>query len=88
MSETSHSSDNTAGNSPSLQTTVINIQTDVTVSPEMLTKCNWQTLRRIATEGTVAQQDCLIDWGYASIPAWMFEELFFLAKGEEWQQDD
>lgn len=66
----------------------INIQTDVNVSPAMLSKCSWKVLVRIAREGSKEQQDCLIDWGYAGIPAWQFEELFFIAKGEEWQQDD
>ena len=53
----------------------------------MLSKCNWATLCRIANEGTIEQQDCLIHWGYAGIPAWQFEELYFMAKGEEWQQN-
>ena len=66
--------------------TVINIQTDVTVTPSMLSKCNWQTLCRIAKEGTEEQQDCLIAWGYSGIPAWQFEDLYFMAKGEEWSQ--
>jgi hypothetical protein len=52
----------------------------------MLSKCNWQTLCRIAKEGTEEQQDCLIAWGYSGIPAWQFEDLFYMAKGEEWNQ--
>ena len=66
---------------------MINIQTDMNVTPESLSKSSWKCLVRIAQEGTEQQQETLIDWGYRSIPAWQFEELYFLAKGEEWEQD-
>ena len=66
---------------------MINIQADINVTPESLSKSSWSALVRIAQEGSAQQQDCLIDWGYSSIPAWQFEELFFLAKGEEWEQE-
>jgi hypothetical protein len=67
---------------------MINIQTDLLpLSPTVLSKMSRSNLERIATEGTKEQKDALIDWGYANIPAWFFEELFFIATGEEWQQD-
>jgi len=46
-----------------------------------------RNLERFATYGSQQQKDSLIDWGYSGLPAFLFEELFFLATGEEWQQD-
>jgi hypothetical protein len=67
---------------------MIDIQKDLLpLSPSVLSKMNRNTLERIATEGTAAQKQDLIDWGYAGLPAWFFEELYLMATGEEWQQD-
>jgi hypothetical protein len=46
----------------------------------------WQ-LEQFARHGNHQQKESLTDWGYSGIPAWQFEELYFLAYGEEWQQD-
>ena len=46
-----------------------------------------RNLERFATYGSQQQKDSLIDWGYSGLPAFFFEELYFLATGEEWQQD-
>lgn len=67
---------------------MINIQTDLLpLSPSVLSTMSRSNLERIANEGTNQQKDCLIDWGYSALPAWFFEELFFLATGTEWIQD-
>ena len=67
---------------------MINIQTDLLpLSPTVLSKMTCANLERIATEGTKEQKDSLIDWGYSSLPAFHFEMLYFMATGEEWQQD-
>lgn len=72
---------------------MINIQTDLQpLSPSNLHKM-WcsntgrHQLERIATEGTQQQKDSLIDWGYSKLPAWFFEELYFMATGKEWEED-
>jgi hypothetical protein len=46
----------------------------------------WQ-LEKFASEGSPQQRQSLTDWAYGGLPAWLFEHLFFLAYGEEWQQD-
>lgn len=67
---------------------MINIQTDLLpLSPTVLAKMNRNTLERIASEGTPQQKDSLIDWGYSGLPAWFFEELYFMATGKEWEED-
>ena len=67
---------------------MINIQTDLLpLSPSVLNTMSRANLERIAMEGTYEQKQNLIDWGYSGLPAWFFEELYFLATGEEWQQD-
>lgn len=67
---------------------MINIQTDLLpLPPSVLNKMGRANLERIAKEGTHEQKQNLIDWGYSVLPAWFFEELYFLATGEEWQQD-
>ena len=66
----------------------MNIQTDLLpLSPSVLQKMSCSNLELIAREGTKEQKDCLLDWGYGGLPAFLFEELFFLATGEEWEQD-
>ena len=59
----------------------MNIQTDVVVTPSSLDKCSWQSLLRIAHEGSACQKMCLIDWAYGSIPAAMHEELYYIVNG-------
>jgi hypothetical protein len=67
---------------------MINIQNDLLpLSPTVLNKMSRSNLERIAVEGTKEQKDCLIDWAYSGLPAWFFEDLFFLATGTEWSQD-
>lgn len=67
---------------------MINIETDLLpLSPSVLQKMTRPNLERIAIEGNVEQKSCLIDWGYSGLPAFHFEELYFLATGQEWQQD-
>lgn len=67
---------------------MINIQTDLLpLSPTVLSKMSRSNLERIAKEGTKEQKDCLIDWGYSGLPAFFFEDLYFLATGTEWEQD-
>lgn len=67
---------------------MINIQTDLLpLTPSILKKMSRHQLERIATEGTKEQKDCLIDWGYSGLPAWFFEELFFMATGKEWDDE-
>ena len=53
---------------------------------------DWKRMNRMQLElfaghGSQQQKDSLIDWGYSGLPAFFFEELFFLATGQEWQQD-
>jgi len=67
---------------------MVNIQTDVVVTPETLRLMSRWELQAIAEDGNQEQKDCLIHWGYASIPAWHFEHLYLVATGEEWWQDD
>lgn len=67
---------------------MINIQTDLLpLSPTVLATMNRNNLERIANEGTQEQRNALIDWGYSGLPAWFFEELYFMATGKEWQED-
>lgn len=67
---------------------MINIQTDLLpLTPTVLKKMGRHQLERIAMEGTSEQKDCLIDWGYSGLPAWFFEELFFMATGKEWNNE-
>ena len=67
---------------------MINIQTDLLpLTPTILSKMSRSNLERIAMEGTKDQKDSLIDWGYSGLPAFFFEELFFLATGTEWEED-
>ena len=67
---------------------MINIQTDLLpLSPSVLKTMGRNQLERIATEGTYEQKQSLIDWGYSGLPAWFFEELYFMATGTEWQED-
>jgi len=56
--------------------TVLNIQIDVTVTPESLTKSRWKALVPIAREGNKQQQETLINWKYSAIPAWQLKKLF------------
>jgi hypothetical protein len=62
---------------------MINIQTDLlSLSPSVLSKMSRSNLERIAIEGTTEQKDSLIAWG-----AFFFEDLYFMATGQEWEQD-
>jgi hypothetical protein len=66
----------------------INPATDCeTPSPSDWARMNRRQLEVFASKGNPEQKTALIDWGYAGLPAWFFEELFFLATGEEWTQD-
>ena len=68
---------------------MINVSTDCTsdLSPSDWRKMNRWQLELFAREGNAQQKASLTDWGYSGMPAWQFEELYFLAYGEEWQQD-
>jgi hypothetical protein len=67
---------------------MINIQTDLlSLSPSVLSKMSRSNLERIAIEGTTEQKDSLIAWGYSALPAFFFEDLYFMATGQEWEQD-
>jgi hypothetical protein len=67
---------------------MINIQTDLLpLSPSVLSKMSRSNLERIAKEGTTEQKDSLIAWGYSGLPAFFFEDLYFMATGQEWEQD-
>ncbi len=66
----------------------INPATDCeTPSPSDWARMNCRQLEAFATRGNREQKAALIDWGYSGLPAWHFEELYFLATGEEWIQD-
>ena len=56
----------------------MNIQTDVNVTPEMLTKCSWTNLKEIALFGTEEQKDTLLAWAWSAIRASSNEELIIL----------
>jgi hypothetical protein len=68
---------------------MINVATDCVadLGPSDWRKMNRWQLELFAREGTAQQKASLTDWGYSGMPAWQFEELYFLAYGEEWQQD-
>jgi len=67
---------------------MINIQTDLLpLSPSVLSTMSRSNLERIAKEGTTEQKDSLIAWGYSGLPAFFFEDLYFMATGQEWEQD-
>lgn len=68
---------------------MIDVATDCRqdLGPSDWKKMNRQNLERFATYGSPQQKASLIDWGYSGLPAWFFEELHYLATGEEWQQD-
>lgn len=59
-----------------------------TPGPSEWRKMDWNGMLNFATHGNEQQKDSLVDFGYSGLPAWMFEELYFLAKGEEWKCDD
>jgi len=46
----------------------------------------WQ-LEEFAKNGNFQQKTSLIDWGYAGLPAWQFEDLYLMAYGQEWVQE-
>jgi hypothetical protein len=68
---------------------MIDVATDCDVpAPSDFSKMhNWQ-LEMFASKGTPEQKDALIDWGYSGCPAWQFEHLYFLATGNEWNEED
>jgi hypothetical protein len=69
---------------------MINIQTDLLpLSPSVLSKMSRSNLERIAAGSGIGKSSFCreIDWGYSGLPAWFFEELFFIATGSEWEQD-
>jgi hypothetical protein len=68
---------------------MINVATDciADLGPSDWRKMNRWQLELFAREGTAQQKASLTDWGYSGMPAWQFEELYFSAYGEEWQQD-
>jgi len=61
----------------------MNIPTDVVVTPSSLDRTDWSGLKRIATEGSQEQKDCLLAWSYSAVPASLSEELHYLAWGWE-----
>ena len=65
----------------------VSIDCESDLSPGDWRKMDRWQLELFAKEGNVQQKRSLIDWAYAGLPAWMFEELYFLVHGEEWQQD-
>lgn len=68
---------------------MINVATDCQqdLSPSDWDKMSRWQLELFATDGSPQQKASLTSWGYSGLPAWFFEELYFLAHGEEWQQD-
>lgn len=59
-----------------------------TPGPSEWRKMSWSKMLAFATHGNEQQKDSLTDFAYSGLPAWMFEELYFLAKGQEWKCDD
>jgi hypothetical protein len=57
------------------------------LGPSDWQRMNRQNLERFASHGSQQQKDSLIDWAYSGLPAFFFEELFFLATGQEWRED-
>lgn len=57
------------------------------LSPSDLRKMSRYSLEQFASRGSQQQRAALIDWGYSELPAFFFEHLYWLATGEEWQQD-
>ena len=47
---------------------------------------NRRQLEAFAAHGSQQQKDSLIDWGYSGLPAFFFEDLFFMATGQEWEE--
>jgi hypothetical protein len=68
---------------------MINVATDCQqdLGPSDWNKMDRWQLEKFATDGSPQQKASLIDWAYSGLPAWFFEDLYFLAYGEEWQQD-
>ena len=67
---------------------MINVATDCRedLGPSDWSKMNRANLERFALYGSQQQKNSLIDYGYSGLPAWFFEELYFMATGQEWQQ--
>jgi len=60
---------------------MINIQSDLLpLSPSVLDKCNWKTLKRIAAEGNSEQKELLLSWSYSGCTSAMSEELYEIAQ--------
>jgi hypothetical protein len=57
------------------------------LGPSDWEQMNRFSLERFASHGSQQQKDSLIDWAYSGLPAFFFEELFFLATGQEWRED-
>ncbi len=72
-----------------IEPVTINVATDCRqdLGPSDWARMNRWQLEKFASEGSPQQRQSLTDWGYSGLPAWQFEHLFFLAYGEEWQQD-
>ena len=67
---------------------MINIKTDLLpLTSDSFSKMSRHVLERVATEGTAEQKQQLIDWGYSNLAAFFFEDLYFMATGQEWEQD-
>ena len=57
----------------------MNIQTDLTVSPQSLNKSNWDSLCEVARKGSYQQREILVRWAYSEVPSSMYEKLCDLA---------
>ena len=47
----------------------------------------WQ-LEMFARHGSNQQKDSLIAYGYSGLPAFMFEELYYIATGQPWLTEE
>ena len=56
------------------------------LGPSDWRRMNRMQLEFFATHGSQQQKDSLIDWGYSGLPAFFFEDLFFMATGQEWEE--
>ena len=65
---------------------IMNIATDVVVTPSSLNRTTWTGLKKIAAEGSQEQQETLLAWSYSAVPAALSEELHFIVYGWEEMQ--
>ena len=68
---------------------MINPATDCTIpGPADWQRMNRRQLETFATKGSPEQKASLTDWAYSGLPAWFFEDLYFLSYGEEWEEQE